>query len=138
MLPPGLLADSRMLMPLLRVRRLVAASVITIDGPREWLECLDRRGRECARLYLLPDTDYLAWDALLNGDALPAQVTQESREPCRVRPLSAQCVCFVLHQLAGLSVLGCSAVASVSQLGVQLARQVANTESVRLRVLREY
>lgn len=130
---PGLLAEDRELMPLLRVRSLVAASVIGMDGPREWVECLDRRGRECARVYLLPDTDYLAWDAWLNVDASPAPMLQDAREHCMMRPLSAQCVRFRLRQWGGLSVLGCRAAPRVSPLGVQLAQRVAHAEAVRLR-----
>ncbi len=38
---------------------------VTIDGPREWMTVHDGAGMPRCRLYLLPDTDYLAWDALL-------------------------------------------------------------------------
>ena len=35
------------------------------DGPNERTWFLDQAGRPCFGLWLLPDTDYLAWDALL-------------------------------------------------------------------------
>jgi len=56
-LPPGVLLESICLAPLLPCRSLLAASAITVEGPREWIECLDADGQTRARLYLLPDTD---------------------------------------------------------------------------------
>src|SRR3546814_2312957 len=44
-LPRGLLAEAMQLAPLLQTRRLVAASAITVEGPREWIDCVDREGR---------------------------------------------------------------------------------------------
>jgi hypothetical protein len=52
---------------LLQCCSLLAASAITVEGPREWIECLAADGLPRARLYLLPDTDYLSWDALHAG-----------------------------------------------------------------------
>src|ERR1700760_147036 len=37
-----------------------ARSAVTPHGPREWLD-IDAGANTIARLYLLPDTDYLAW-----------------------------------------------------------------------------
>lgn len=42
-----------------------------VDGPDESLDFLDRHGRCCWRLFLLPDSDFLAWDTLLAQ--LPSQ-----------------------------------------------------------------
>ncbi|HEX4482133.1 MAG TPA: hypothetical protein VH082_15055, partial [Rudaea sp.] len=38
-------------------------SAVTSHGPREWLD-IDAGATTIARLYLLPDTDYLAWDSM--------------------------------------------------------------------------
>lgn len=46
------------------MRWLIAASSVDSDGPHEWIECRDARGRLCLQLHLLPDTDYLGWETL--------------------------------------------------------------------------
>lgn len=50
--------------------RVEARAGVDSDGLRESLLFFDRDGRCCWRLYLLPDSDFLAWDRLLSG--LPA------------------------------------------------------------------
>lgn len=40
-------------------------SSVTSQGPRECLEFLNAHGEVQAKLFLLPDTDYLAWDEML-------------------------------------------------------------------------
>jgi hypothetical protein len=130
-MPTGLLVETMQLAPLLQIRWLVAASSITSEGPREWIECVDRDGHQCARLHLLPDTDYLAWDALLaSGEPVPAP-----RTPCwprDPRPASAQLLHFHTRRLAGMHVLGGEDAARISMLGRQLAVQIAHAEAVSL------
>ena len=41
-----------------------ARSAVTPRGPREWID-FDANGATIARMYLLPDTDCLAWDGML-------------------------------------------------------------------------
>ena len=55
---------------------LAHACAVTLDGPREWITVHDRAGVPRCRLHPLPDTDYLAWDALLahTGPAAAPQV----------------------------------------------------------------
>ncbi|KRE85435.1 hypothetical protein ASG75_07530 [Rhodanobacter sp. Soil772] len=127
-LPRGLLVEAMQLVPLLQTRWLMAASMITVEGPREWIECMDREGRACTRLHLLPDTDYLAWDRLLaGGEPMPAS------KPARwLRPASAQVLRFHTRRLAGLDVLGAEATAAVSPLSRQLAGRIAHAETVPL------
>lgn len=128
-IPPGLLLQMPLLAPLLLFRRLVAAGSITVEGPREWIECVDRSGCACARLYLLPDTDYLAWDALL-ACAGPAITMPASRRPHASGPVGAQLLRFHARWLAGLQVLGAELVTGrVSPLSRQLAGLIARAEA---------
>lgn len=125
---PGLLVESIELAPLLHTRSLACASAITADGPREWMECRDAGGRLLARLYLLPDTDYLAWDALYaRADAGAVAV------PCADvhawRPARAQLLRFRLHRHAGLQLLGADAVEASSALVRELAARIAREGS---------
>lgn len=45
-------------------RALCAESCVDSEGVRESLRLLDEGGRSCLRLFLLPDSDYCAWEAL--------------------------------------------------------------------------
>jgi hypothetical protein len=115
---------------LLRVHWLVAASVIGSDGPHEWLECRARDGRLCARLHLLPDSDYLGWDALLAAGApVPAM---GRRRPDDERLAAAQLLDFRCRQLAGLEVLEALPAVGVSALGGGIARGIARAEGLAL------
>lgn len=51
--------------------RVNSDSALDSDGLCESLQFFDRDGQCCWRLYLLPDTDFLAWERLLSG--LPTQ-----------------------------------------------------------------
>ena len=127
-LPHGLLVESKQLVPLLQGWRLAAASTITVEGPREWIECVDDDDRCHARLHLLPDTDYLAWDALLDR-AVPCGAPSSTRWSHSSAPTEAQLLRFHLRRLAGLEMLGSEAVARVSPLSRQLAGEIARAET---------
>jgi hypothetical protein len=130
-LPSGWLVTRSELIPLLHTHTLVVASMIGADGPREWIDCMDARGQFCARLHLLPDTDYLAWDALLaQGRALPAAFVQLARLACRAT--SAELVCFGTRRLAGLDVLEATPLGRLSALGCGVAREAARAAAVEL------
>jgi hypothetical protein len=129
--PCGLLVAERAFAPLLETRGLVATSLVTDDGPREWLECVDSLGRVRARLHLLPDTDYLAWDALLGSreaerHALPAFDTS------LLRPDHAVVVNFQLRKVANLLVLERGRSQPLSSLGDCIAARIARAESAWL------
>lgn len=127
----GLLVEALQLAPLLQTRRLVAGCMITVEGPREWIECVDGQDRACARLYLLPDTDYLAWDSLLLGGEPMALPACQSRH---AHPANAQVLRFHARRLAGLDVLGAEASEEVSSLSRQLAGHIARAEAVPLQL----
>ncbi|HTV86999.1 MAG TPA: hypothetical protein VME63_16485 [Dyella sp.] len=129
--PPGILVAQRAFAPLLDTRWLCATSVVTDDGPREWWECIDRSGRPRARLHLLPDTDYLAWDAVTashDADIAPSA----ARAGQWLRPDSARVVHFRLRPFAGLDVLEQVPAASLSPLGSRVAAQIARAEAATL------
>jgi hypothetical protein len=136
-MPRGMLVERMQLAPLLQTHYLLAASTITSEGPREWIECVDRHGHLQARLYLLPDTDYLAWDALPAGAeaatmSMPAPT--HVRWPRNTRSVSAHLLRFHWRQLAGLDVLGAEAATQVSSLSRHLVGQVAGAEAVPLQL----
>jgi hypothetical protein len=136
-MPRGLLVESMLLAPLLQTHYLVAASAITGEGPREWIECVNRRGHLCARLYLLPDTDYLAWDALLaDAEAMSASTTapMHARWLQNIRSVSAHLLRFRWRQIAGLDVLGAETAPQVSILSRHLVGHVAGAEAVSLQL----
>lgn len=131
-LSPGLLAEQLELAPLLQTCRLAAASVIGSDGPHEWLECFDRHDRLRARLHLLPDTDYLGWDALL-ASAAPISAPAPSWPRGGFRAENACVLRFRLRPLAGLQLLEAVAPVAVSTLGHSIAGGIARAEAVELR-----
>ncbi|PXV52326.1 hypothetical protein SAMN04487785_105318 [Dyella jiangningensis] len=128
---PGWLVAREDLAPLLHTEELRASSMIGADGPREWIDCLDAAGTFCARLHLLPDTDYLAWDALLSGGTLlPAAPVCPGEVACKAA--IAELLCFRTHRLASLRVLDTGALGWLSPLGRGIARDVARAAAVEL------
>ena len=124
-----------------------AHSAITVHGPREWLEFLDARANCMARLYLLPDADYLAWDAMLGECAIPRIApwapgrwrAHTAFMRCALRRLRsswrASAVRFPLLRLPCLQVLGLRTPAAVSELGRQLAAAIADDERAALQIM---
>lgn len=130
-LPRGWLAGRGELLPLLQVSELRVSSMIGADGPREWIDGVDAQGRFRARLHLLPDTDYLAWDALLAGSRpLPAAPLCPGQMACRAA--AAELVCFEVRRLGALDVLESRPLGQLSTLGRHIAREVARTIAVGL------
>ena len=130
-LPAGWLAARCELAPLLRTEGLIVSSMIGADGPREWVDCVDANGEFCARLHLLPDTDYLAWDALLSqGEPLPAAPLCPRHVACRAA--SAELVCFSTRSLGAMAVLDTLPLGHLSSLGRHIAREVARSSAVEL------
>lgn len=126
---PGVLVESVDLVPLLHTRALVAAGTITPDGPREWIECLCGGGQVVARVYLLPDTDYLAWDAL-HAAAEPVQDHPTRTDTQSWHPTSARLLRFRVRRLAGMQMLGTDAGTGASLLGRTLAARIARDEVI--------
>lgn len=130
-LPTGWLASRCELAPVLRTERLIVSSMIGADGPREWIDCIDGQGSFCARVHLLPDTDYLAWDALLaGGEPLPATPLCPDRVACRAA--SAELVCFRTRRMGALDLLETVPLGQLSRLGRDIACEAARTAAVEL------
>ena len=127
----GWLVARRELAPLFDTRELVAASMIGVDGPREWIDCMDAQDRPCARLHLLPDTDYLAWDALL-GEARPLPAARLRPEQLVCRAASATLLHFRHRRLGALRLLETEPLMRVSALGRGIASDVARAAAVEL------
>ncbi|HEX7813587.1 hypothetical protein [Dyella sp.] len=124
----GWLVERAELAPLMRTQVVAAVSDISVEGPREWLECHDVRGTLLARLFLLPDTDYLAWDALLaQGAPLPRAPWRHIAAP---RCVAAWPIAFRHRRMAGLTVLGAVEVRRLSALGRSVAVEVAREAGI--------
>lgn len=127
----GWLVERADLAGLLHVEELRASSMIGADGPREWIDGFDAGGQFCVRLHLLPDTDYLAWDALLSGGSpLPAAPVCPGEVACKAA--MAQLVCFRTVRLASFDLLGTLPLGQLSPLGRGIARDVARAAAVVL------
>ena len=101
-LPPGVIAGDALVAPLLATRMVGAGTAVTADGPREWLDYVDASGACLARTYLLPDTDYLGWDALLaEGD--PVVAHEVACRGHRFAAARAQVLRFQTQQVGGAS-----------------------------------
>lgn len=131
--PRGCLVESSDLAPLLATHYVGLTCAVTAEGPREWIDCVSGQGDTVARIYLLPDTDYLAWDGLF-ADALPIAAPGH-RTPDRewLRASRARILSFTRRHLIGLTVLGAHDV-PVSSLGRGVARDIAVSESVGIAV----
>jgi len=127
----GWLAESEDLAPLLHTQWLLASCVIGADGPREWLECVDAAGRLRARLHLLPDTDYLAWDVLLSA-ATPVHTPAFRRVQRPFRAEGARLLHFAQRRLGRMDVLGGRDAAQLSVLGHDIVREVVRAEALEL------
>jgi hypothetical protein len=114
-------------------------SGIDSDGWHECLQFRDRNGDCCWRLYLLPDSDFLAWEHLQSrlpaAEAMP--VPSEAVAGRLWRRLSArvggerwQSSVVRLHALRHPRPLLAASPAAVSPLGVDMLRRVARIEGL--------
>lgn len=60
----GVLLDHPAIGVLSHCSAITVREAVTPNGPREWLAFEDRAGEVRAKLFLLPDSDYLAWDEM--------------------------------------------------------------------------
>ena len=106
------------------------------EGVRESLCFTDARGRCCWRLYLLPDSDFLAWDRLVSGLAVRPVGSEDATVGERLwRRLAGSLggqrwrMCAVqLHAVEQGNGLAAS-LAPLSSLGSAAARRISRLES---------
>ncbi len=124
--------------------RVESRAGVDSDGLRESLAFFDREGRCCWRLYLLPDSDFVAWDHLLallsSREEAEAATSVGERLWRRLagRLLGGQWQARVLrlHVVpaeAGRPILAAS-LATVSPLGAAAAQRIARAEGAEQRI----
>ena len=116
-----------------------ACQGVDSEGIRESLCFTDARGRCCWRLYLLPDSDFLAWDRLVATLPNHAQHDTEGhvgerlwrRLAGHLRGQRWQVCALRLHAAPGGHGLAAS-LAPLSSLGAVVARRIARVEGAEL------
>jgi hypothetical protein len=127
-LPHGVIAGDAWVAPLLATKLVGAGSAVTADGPREWLEYVDAKAICLARTYLLPDTDYLGWDALL-ADGEPLDIDEFTPVEQGFVAGQARVIRFDTNLVGGLRLLRSTGACAVSAMGRSLAGSIAQAES---------
>jgi hypothetical protein len=125
--PDGLISESPLLAPLLRTCYLRVFGVVSADGPREWIDCLDARGEIVTQLHLLPDTDYLAWDNLPNQSAIVDELPRHDRVRM-FRGAAVHLIRFRCQSLATMTCLGEAQRPRISSLGRVVAQAIAGSQ----------
>jgi hypothetical protein len=128
---------------LTRSAAVTAHCAVTPNGPREWLCFHDHAGIACAKLFLLPDTDYLAWDEMTIASRIVAPSTPAppwqahgaflrgalARLGCGWR---ARVLTFELKRMPWLRTLAARPPLRISLFGFELARAIASDEGAEL------
>ncbi|MEP7044626.1 MAG: hypothetical protein ABI843_16285 [Dokdonella sp.] len=138
-----LLLDHPALVSLDHCRQLTAHTAVTPHGPREWLCFRDSDGAAQSKLFLLPDTDYLAWDEMTAASHLaPPSAQAEPWQPHGAFLRSAfarlgagwraRLLTFDLKKLPWLRTLNAQPPLRISLLGLELARVIARAEGAEL------
>jgi hypothetical protein len=120
-----------------------AHCAVTPNGPREWLCFQDSAGTSCAKLFLLPDTDYLAWDEMTAASHIappvrPAQPWHAHGAFLRgalARLGSgwrARVLTFELKRMPWLRTLAARPPLRISLFGFEIARSIASDEGAEL------
>lgn len=131
------------LVALTRCASATAHTQVTPHGPREWLSFRDDAGEEQAKLFLLPDTDYLAWDEMIAAIALVPAVEAPARWHAHAAFLRqaiarlgvrwrASLLGFETRRWPWLRTLGARPPLRISLLGLELAQAIALTEGAEL------
>lgn len=111
-----------------------ACQGVDSEGIRESLCFADARGRCCWRLYLLPDSDFLAWDRLVSAYPARPETAFEGGVAERLwRRLATKLgnetwrMCALRLQVGEGNRLAAS-LASLSSMGAATARRIADVE----------
>jgi len=117
------------------------------DGLRESVAFFDSESRCCWRLYLLPDSDFVAWDRLLaslpgNDDMGKARSLDERlwrRLAARLRGGQCHACILRLHALPApmMAPVLAASLATLSPFGIATARRIAQAEGAEEKFLRD-
>jgi hypothetical protein len=143
-LPRGVvLLDHPALVVLARCSDVSACEAVTPNGPREWLAFASADGESRAKLFLLPDSDYLAWDEMTAqcrsataGEPVPrwgAHAAFLRNALARIAGgWRARLLAFEQRRLPWLCTLDARPPLRISLLGLDLARAIARDEGAEL------
>ncbi|MFZ5638447.1 MAG: Hemin transport protein [Pseudomonadota bacterium] len=112
---------------------------IDSDGWHECLHFRDREGDCCWRLYLLPDSDFLAWERLqarlpvveakpATGDAISGRLWRRLSARVGVAPWQSSVI--RLHALGRRRTLLAASPAPISPLGADMLQRLARIEGL--------
>ena len=108
---------------------------VTSQGPRECVEFVGRDGVVQAKLFLLPDTDYLAWDVMLASHRSPLQPADGNQWQAPLRYLCSMAArigarwhAAPLRFTQRRSALAASTPHALSPMGERLAIAIAKDE----------
>ncbi len=133
------LIDHPVLAPLARCTKVRACQAVTPGGPREWLDLRSATDEPLAKLFLLPDTDYLAWDEMTARCGFAPLALPPSRWSAHAAFLRsafarlgatwrAHVLSFELRRMPWLRTLDARTPLRLSLLGIELARAIARDE----------
>lgn len=137
---PAMLLDHPALAILLASRHLRAHQAITAHGPREWLGFVSASGAVGAKLFLLPDSNVLAWDEMISALQIAPGETEHHGPPTHCsfvrRALSrlgqnwqARLLEFRCLRQPWLSVLDARPPLRISLLGLDIAGGIVRDEN---------
>ncbi|TCO43368.1 hypothetical protein [Dokdonella fugitiva] len=144
LLPRGVvLLDHPALAVLARCSDVSACEAVTPNGPREWLAFASADGEPRAKLFLLPDSDYLAWDEMTAQCRSVGSRDPASRWSAHAAFLRnalariaggwrARLLAFEQRRLPWLRTLDARPPLRISLLGLDLARAIARDEGAEL------
>lgn len=125
-----------------RASQICAECCIDDDGIRESLRLCDEAGSTCARLFLLPDSDYTAWERLREG--LPCVASESRASACEKCVHFVRCLGRMLRGSGWKSSLlkiepgrreqPCVSAVNISRIGREFACRIARAEGAPLPV----
>ena len=134
------LLDHPALVTLCNSRKLVAHHVVSVHGPREWVSIHSTSGEVDARLYLLPDSDVLAWDEMIPVLCMDYAGSEPSEAPTHTNFLrralgrfgprwQARLLEFRNSHRPCLNVLDAQPPLKISLLGIELAGRIVRDQN---------
>lgn len=137
-----LMVEHPALAPLTRCASVSARCAVTPNGPREWLCFDDDAGATRAKMFLLPDSDYLAWDEMTSDRVTRARVPGPHWHPHAAflrgalarlgGSWRARVLAFQLRRLPWLRTLAARPPLRMSLFGFEVARAIAADEGAEL------